>query len=300
MENKINIAEILKDCPKGMELDCTLYNSKVCFEGLDHNNSAYPIKISIDLVNIEHLDIYGQYTTRDYSKCVIFPKGKTTWEGFQKPFKDGDVVTYKLKGCMVAFIYKERIEPMLVKTHFVLYAQNMGFCIDTELTLKEEDIRLATEEEKEKLFEAIKDNGYKWNAETKTLEKLIKPKFIVGDTVKSKNDKWQVKRTIQTYVRGIGYFTTINDWIRIDDQDEWERVPDKFDITTLKPFDKVLIRNTETTCWKPALFGKRKNYKSSNFITSAGFATFCIPYENNEHLLGSISDCDEYYKTWEE
>ena len=29
MENKLNISELLKDCPKGMELDCTL------FEGLE-------------------------------------------------------------------------------------------------------------------------------------------------------------------------------------------------------------------------------------------------------------------------
>jgi hypothetical protein len=33
----------------------------------------------------------------------------------------------------------------------------------------------ATEDEKQKLFRAIKDNGYKWNSETKTLEKLIEP-----------------------------------------------------------------------------------------------------------------------------
>ena len=33
------------------------------------------------------------------------------------------------------------------------------------------------EKEKQKLFQTIKDNGYKWNAKTKTLEKLIKPKF---------------------------------------------------------------------------------------------------------------------------
>ena len=88
---KINIAELLKDCPKGMELDCIIFNGKVYFEGIDDNNSAYPIKISVNLVNIEYLDIYGQYNTRDYSKCVIFPKGKTTWEGFQRPIEDGDI-----------------------------------------------------------------------------------------------------------------------------------------------------------------------------------------------------------------
>lgn len=27
MENKINIAELLEDCPKGMELDCIIYDN---------------------------------------------------------------------------------------------------------------------------------------------------------------------------------------------------------------------------------------------------------------------------------
>ena len=33
MKDKINVAELLKDCPKGMELDCTIYNN-VEFEGI--------------------------------------------------------------------------------------------------------------------------------------------------------------------------------------------------------------------------------------------------------------------------
>jgi hypothetical protein len=24
----------------------------------------------------------------------------------------------------------------------------------------------------------------------------------------------------------------------------------------------------------------------------------CIPYEGNEHLLGTTNDCDNFYKTW--
>lgn len=38
-------------------------------------------------------------------------------------------------------------------------------------------VRFATEEEKQKLSQAIKDNRYKWDAKTKTLKKLVKPKF---------------------------------------------------------------------------------------------------------------------------
>ena len=40
---KINVAELLKDCPKGMELDCTLWDN-VVFDHIDMK-SDYPIHI---------------------------------------------------------------------------------------------------------------------------------------------------------------------------------------------------------------------------------------------------------------
>ena len=41
--------------------------------------------------------------------------------------------------------------------------------------------RLATEEEKKTLFDVIEAKGYKWNSETKTLEKLNKNKFDIAN-----------------------------------------------------------------------------------------------------------------------
>jgi hypothetical protein len=174
-KEKINIAELLKGCPTDMELDCTIFNGKVCFEGFDHNNSAYPIKISVNLVNIEHLDIYGQYNTRDYAKCIIFPKGKTTWEGFQRPFKNGDIIYIKCKyydWCSI--FYKCEDEKLYTYVDFCITSNNF-YCSKPNIVCECSDIiehRFATEEEKEKLFKAIKDNGYKWNTETKTLDKI--------------------------------------------------------------------------------------------------------------------------------
>ena len=42
MENKINIAELLKDCPRGMELDCTVYDN-IIFDSVV--NWVYPIRV---------------------------------------------------------------------------------------------------------------------------------------------------------------------------------------------------------------------------------------------------------------
>ena len=299
---KINIAELLKDCPKGMELDCTIFNGKVYFEGIDDNNSAYPIKISVNLVNIEHLDIYGQYNTRDYAKCVIFPKGKTSWEGFVSPckFKDGDVCYVKTKELFeYIFIFKvsenyDCITNYVTLSAYDLYIEDISSVCATD-SIKE--IRLATEEEKEKLFKAIKANGYKWNEETKTLEKL--PKFKVGNRVRSKIN--QCKYKIIDIRKDVYIMNYANDKLAYHvpfcDEDNFSLVPNKFDITNLKPYEsRVLVRGDIYNFWKPAIFGFIKD-KIFYILGGAAYEQ-CIPYKNNEHLLGTKNDCDEYYKTW--
>lgn len=42
MEKKIDISELLKDCPKGMRVDCVLYNDVVLHE-VHLDNRAFPI-----------------------------------------------------------------------------------------------------------------------------------------------------------------------------------------------------------------------------------------------------------------
>jgi NTP pyrophosphatase (non-canonical NTP hydrolase) len=87
--------------------------------------------------------------------------------------------------------------------------------------------RFATEEEKQKLFDAIKANGYKWNAETKTLDKLIEPSFKVGDKVRHKNNHGVVF-TI-TSIEEDSYVCGTKAAFWFDDQDNYELVSDKFD-----------------------------------------------------------------------
>lgn len=240
---KLNIAEILKDYPKGMELDCTMYDNVQLNAVMDRN--IYPIKIQTP-DGIISLTKDGCYSLNTHSKCIIFPKGKTTWEGFQRPFKDGDVVTTKNKTQI--FIFKEDIVYVGPFYKGMCY---FGVDLEDGKMFKKgfwNFTRLATEEEKEKLFKAIKDNGYKWNAETTTLEKLKK---------------------------------------------------EKFDISTLKPFEsRVLVRSFGN--WEPAIWGYySKEYVHPFIVVGGNLYLQCIPYESNEHLLGTTNDCDDYYKTWE-
>ena len=152
------------------------------------------------------------------------------------------------------------------------------------------NVRFATEEEKHKLFDAIKANGYKWNAETKTLEKL--PKFKAGDKIEKCGYRFTIKE-----VREYHYLTKCGNLIAIANQDDFSLVPDKFDITTLKPFDKVLVRDFDNGIWDIAFFSRL--FDGKHFKCLDVSYTQCIPYEKNEHLLGTTNDCDNFYKTWE-
>lgn len=294
---KINIAELLKDCPKGMELDCTIFNS-VTFGGID-SGSSYPIEIKIGDKNTvtESLTEFGEWNTNENSKCVIFPKGKTTWEGFVPPcqFKNGDVI-YNQCIQAVAIFYKQTDD------------STISHCFQNkwkELELYHHHCkllsgwRLAPEEKKEELFQAIKKNGYEWNEKTKTLEKLmVKPLFKAGDKIIKKND---IYAHIQiAYVdNGFYYFNTESSvgMLPISDQDSYELVLDKFDTTTLVPFEsKMLVRSADGDFWKPAVYGFF-SYKGM-YVVGGIFWTQYIPYEGNEHLLGTSNDCSEFYKNW--
>lgn len=405
----INIAEILKDCPKGTKLyspicgNCKLlkiYNGL----GLDVINDADEVfNFSYD----------GRYNLN--GECCIFPsKDNRDWNTF-RPFKDGDIIA---KDEFIVIFSHSKQSEVKVKEQIVYYHCYLRGSSQFKST-KDcgvgyiSDFRFATDEEKQKLFDVIKAFGYKWNAETKTLEKLIVPKFKAGDKIKEKNERFPSTRTIDNYVEGIGYYTTIHDWVRIEDQDNWELVPthkfksgdkivkkdsptecwyvqgvdtncnsgyfyyivakgrisnlhfkdqdkwelapvpkfkvgdivetkrnklfdykiikitdthytlesmpgantydilicedenwklvpNKFDISTLKAYDKVLVRDTNEQVWVADLFGHAldRPLGGYTFACVGHYPNQCIPYEGNEHLLGTINDCDEYYKNW--
>lgn len=295
MENKINIAELLKDCPQGMELDCTIFDN-VLFERVDFSLPNYPIVLKRAKEDINFfVTKYGQCCDSEDCKCAIFPKGKNTWDGFVPPveFEDGDILVH---GDTV-FIYNG-VEDDLSYGVYVIIDSIGIFAVNT--FTKKYVSRFATEKEKQKLFDAIKDNGYRWNAETKTLEELVEPKFKVGDNIREKDDK-SATFTISDIDDSCYY---CGDYVicNICDQDNWELVPNKFDITALKPFDKVLVRDAGHQQWVNSFYGlyNKHLYMYFPFICCNGNSyKQCIPYEGNEHLLGTTNDCDEYYKTWE-
>jgi len=324
MEKKINIAELLKDCPKGMELDCTMYED-VYFDYVDELNIIHCYIKNEGFKTSITFNQHGTPNSDIKSKCVIFPKGKTTWKGFVPPvvskdveelpkFNDGDILAFENPRTTV-FIYRNKDNEQNFSTSFYVGYTIEGLYGDFHVYDKnglialagDRVVRHATEEEKEKLFEAIESNGYKWNPETKTLEEL--PKFKVGDRIKHKVTSRYY--TIEE-VKNDCYYTKSNK----DDEcfslvlflfeKDYELVPNKFDISSLIPYEsKVLVRNSPAGYWMPTFWGayipeNDKRHQNRMYLTTKGFTNYCIPFEGNEALMGTTNDCEDFYKIWEE
>ena len=158
-------------------------------------------------------------------------------EKSQPEFKDGDIVTCKMTCGSSAIILVKRISSR--KVYFHVYIINGK--VHTQETEKDfygyvDGVKIATDSEKQQLFEALAKKGKRWDAEKKQIVDLMKPK------------------------------------------------------AEFKPFDKVLVRDSKSDNWRANLFG----YIDKDGYYRCVYANwvYCIPYEGNEHLLGTTKDVE--------
>ena len=196
MNENLNLVEILKDCLKGTTLYYTVYG-EVEFDHIA-NSSKYPIVFKLKGREwYESLTSEGKSDIEHNGECLLFPsKEQRDWSKFKPTceFKDGDIVATNT-GNWIGITTGGRVHSF-IPTYCVL-GNNREVKLYFGRKGKWGFERLATEEEKQKLFRAIKNNGYKWNAETKTLEKLVKPKFD-PKTLKP-FDKVLIRRSSENY-----------------------------------------------------------------------------------------------------
>ena len=112
---------------------------------------------------------------------VVFEKEEKE-EAKTQDFKDGDVLT-SLFDNKVVFIFKEDESKQKDNTNgyyvcHIYVSSSIGYTIEvpTKDSLSfcghKDDVRLATNEEKQLLFDKMKEQGLLWNAEEKRVEKI--------------------------------------------------------------------------------------------------------------------------------
>lgn len=182
------------------------------------------------------------------------------------------------------------------------------------------------------------------------MEKLIKPKFKVGDIIQNKDgDKVEITH-IEMDDECYWYLSKITNGlgsISFKNQHDWELVtyqvgdhfihptdPELFVITEIrgygnykiqklcgssyvinehdlhkylkvskwnpkwfKPFDKVLVRDSQHDYWSVALFSHIGNNEIYPYIASCTKFKYCIPYNvETKHLVGTTLEEPEFYK----
>lgn len=158
----------------------------------------------------------------------------------QLEFKDGDIVAVDLDRKNIR-IFKEKTNEnnFIWGNYYIGFSFNSGGkIIQTFENYKADCIsdHLATEEEKQQLFDALAKVGKRWNAEKKVVE---------------------------------------------DIKTEYQ----------FKPFERVLVRDNRNEAWRAAFFSYINEYK--RYVTTSMAWKYCVPYEGNEHLLGTTKDAKE-------
>lgn len=88
------------------------------------------------------------------------------------------------------------------------------------------------------------------------------------------------------------------------DQRDWPKFvapwykKEKFDPKTLKPFDRVLVRDRDIEHWMCNLFSHIIN---DEYLCIGSCFIYCIPYnDDTKHLVGTKEEAPEYYRYWED
>lgn len=76
---------------------------------------------------------------------------------------------------------------------------------------------------------------------------------------------------------------------------------EKFNPKTLKPFDKVLVRDKDYENWNCGFFSHKDASYVYHYRCIGTPYIYCIPYnDDTKHLVGTTDEAPEFYKYWED
>ena len=96
---------------------------------------------------------------------AVIKDGVITFEKEQEEFKDGDILHSKLTASVVIF---KNYGDNSMDSFRIHYSNRNG----GDLSWTTSSFRPATEEEKQAFFKELKEKGFRWNAETKQMERI--------------------------------------------------------------------------------------------------------------------------------
>ena len=315
MEEKINIAEILKDKQKGIRLYSPIFgNCTFCY--VKDESSDICVRRPYNEMNYFNFD--GIYHTG--GECLLFPSNEMRdWSKFA--WQKGDLL---INSCGFQCIFKEWSSDDYTKFNGCYSNSRDGY--EDVLNAKTANfVKLDNNTTYEYVREIERKLGGKFNLKTLEIEK---PKFKDGDIVVAEEDNYYdrvifiaaIKDDIVSKalinVRYEDYEVNYNEYrfghnrnLRLATDSEKQQLFDaltkegkywdaeKKQVVDLKehqfkPFEKVLVRDSYYDMWRASFFSHIKE-DDGRYVTTCFTWKFCIPYEGNEHLLGITNNVEE-------
>ena len=323
MEEKINIAEILKDKPKGTKL-----YSRIC--GAVELKKVINVRKKKSIV-VKELNSNNQHRFWHdgnffrAGQCVLQPsENMADWSKFS--WKKGDVLQNNDHNTQVIFDRFISDTYKMVRCKYWLKVDNgiERFVVETNVFTK--DYFKVSEELSQCYINEIENRcGGKLNLETLEIEKthsefndgdivaLVVRKcthiaifqsrqeaYIGFHAVLCQNDELLLEEPFREDVGDIELrlatdsekkqlFSALEKKGKRWDSDK-KSIVDLNPKVELKPFDKVLVRDFEDQAWQVSLF----SYKDSDSYYCCNGCAWnqCIPYIGNESLLGTTKDVE--------
>lgn len=324
MEEKINIAEILKDKKDGIRLYSPIFGEcTFCCVREDTNDICVKKHNGV----IEYFNYEGLYFA--LGELMLFPS---------KEMRDWSKLSWKKGDVLKNTAYEERVifDGFLNDDYTYFKGKHPLDCSNKlNITYHEEcncftgNYRLESEDAAQTYIKTIEEKLCgKLNRETLEVEK-DKPKFKDGDIVCISGMgylAYGIVKSIDYFSKTIEYYVLndmstlkFEDWLSFEDKQiqpitetqqiilfdaiarenkAWDaekiQIVDLKPKVELKPFDKVLVRDGKDEIWEPAFFFRYlSQFSGYNYQTVGGeWRVYCIPYIGNESLLGTTKDMD--------
>lgn len=338
MEEKINLAEILKDKPKGIILYSPIFGECRLITIYEHTSKGdvdhIGVKVNYTEVNFDETGKFTSYglNPHDDGEILLFPSKKMRdWSKFA--WKKGDVLVSNDGKREVLFkTWVNDSYTKFVGLHCLINNDNEEVEYDNGTTVfNTNDFKgIEAEDAAQTYINTIEERlGGKLNRGTLEIEKN-QPEFKDGDiafadygnrqNVFIVSDKTGLSEGYNSFISldlssstlSMGYRTSFfkKDLckLRLATEEEkkqlfsalekegkrWDsekkEVVDLKPKVELKPFDKVLVRDSQSDKWRVNLFG----YIDKDEYYHCAFANwvYCIPYAGNEYLLGTTKDME--------
>lgn len=312
MEEKINIAEILKDKPVNTKLYSPLF-SEVYFS---HVSGGYIV--------VEHhggTSLFlssGIFYDYDGAEPLLFPsKEMHDWRKFA--WKKGDVLVSEDNVHIIFEKFEDDTYTRFKGKHYLWKECNVEDYNKEETKMLTSVFEKAADDVAQTYIKTIEEHlDGKLNLETLEIEKQLE--FKDGDIVVYGKSVAICRRI---YKHTLSFYVSLNEMVgllfadEVESSEEYRFATDEdkqqlFDALAkegkawdaekkqivdikkehqFKPFEKVLVRDSYNDMWRASFFSHIKE-DDGRYVTTCLTWKFCIPYIGNESLVGTTKDVE--------